>query len=217
MLPIAKLIIALTGFAATAYAMGSLPFSLWIGKGFFRTDVRDHGSRNPGATNTWRVLGWKAGLPVLLLDVAKGLGATCLPLIQPSLVSDPGLLLWVRILCGASAALGHIFPVFAGFRGGKAVATLLGVIIGLTPLAAAFSLGVFILLFAAGRIVSLGSIMAGISLPLTVYFATDHPFPLMIFSILISLLVLATHRKNIVRLLRGEEPRFRPGGGRKPD
>jgi glycerol-3-phosphate acyltransferase PlsY len=200
----------LTGFifAAGGYLLGSLPFSVWIGRGFFGTDVREHGSGNAGATNTWRVLGWKAGLPVLLLDMGKGMLATCLPLIHASFSASPEFLLWLRILSGAAAAGGHIWPVFAGFRGGKAVATLFGVLLGLMPLPALLSLAVFLAVFFLFRIVSLGSIVAGLSLPFLVWFMTLHPVQLMSFSILISLVVLLTHRRNIGRLLRGEEARL---------
>ncbi len=193
---------------AAAYFLGSLPFSVWIGKGFFGIDVRDHGSGNAGATNTWRILGWKAGLPVLLLDIGKGFSATLIPYLYPSLTTDPSFLLWFRVICGLAAALGHIFPVFAGFRGGKAVATLFGVVIGLMPVPAGISLAVFVLVFLFFRMVSLGSITAGLSLPLMVYLFTGHPVPLVIFSILIATLVLLTHHRNIGRLVRGEESRL---------
>jgi len=208
MLPVREVIITGVLFMAAAYLLGSLPFSVWIGNGFFNTDVRDHGSGNAGATNTWRVLGWKAGLPVLILDIGKGLAATFLPVVFVSYASDPDLLLWLRIFCGAAAAVGHIYPVLAGFRGGKAVATLFGVVIGLMPLPAACSLVVFLIIFLVFRMVSPGSMLAGLSLPVLVYSLTDHPVQLMILSILIALTVLITHRKNIGRLVRGEESRI---------
>ena len=191
-----------------------MPFSVWIGRAIFGTDVRDYGSGNAGATNTWRVLGWKAGLPVLLLDTGKGFAATTLPLIDSSLVSDPGLQLWFRVLCGASAAVGHIYPVFAGFRGGKAVATLLGVLIGLMPVPAFLSLAVFGVVFLLFRRVSLGSITAGLSLPFLVYFFTGHPVQMIILSLLICCLVFVTHSRNINRLIHGEEPKLSLRGNR---
>ena len=195
---------------AVAYLLGSLPFSVWTGKIFYNKDVREHGSGNAGATNTWRVLGWKAGLPVLLLDIGKGYGATFLPYLFPSLISDPGLLLWFRIGCGVAAALGHIYPVLAGFHGGKAVATLLGVIMGLMPLAAAGSLTVFIITFLVFRMVSLGSVLAAISLPImSLLITVDGRVPLLLFSGLITILVILTHRRNIQRIIRGEESRVR--------
>ncbi len=195
---------------AVAYLLGSLPFSVWVGKVFYRKDVREYGSGNAGATNTWRVLGWKAGLPVLLLDIGKGFAATFLPYIYPSLTADPEWLLWLRILCGSAAALGHIYPLFAGFRGGKAVATLLGVILGLMPLVAAGSLVIFVIFLLISRMVSLGSIMASISLPLMDWFMLPSVhLPLLIFSGLITILVIITHNKNIQRIIRGEESRLR--------
>ncbi len=195
---------------AVAYGLGSLPFSVMMGKVFYKTDVREHGSHNAGATNTWRVLGWKAGLPVLLLDTGKGLAATYLPFLFGSISADPGALLWFRIGCGIGAALGHIYPVFAGFNGGKAVATLMGVIMGLMPVAAAGSLAVFLLTFLVFRMVSLGSILAAISLPLmTLIMPASARLPLLVFSILITILVILTHRRNIQRIIRGDESRVR--------
>ena len=195
---------------AVAYLLGSLPFSVWVGKVFYKKDVREFGSGNAGATNTWRVLGWKAGLPVLLLDIAKGFTATYIPYLFPILTVDSEWLLWLRILCGSAAALGHIYPLFAGFRGGKAVATLLGVVVGLMPLAALGSLVVFILVMGISRMVSLGSLLAAISLPLMGFImsALVQP-PLLIFSGLITILVFITHWKNIQRIIRGEESRVR--------
>lgn len=195
---------------AVAYMLGSLPFSVWLGKVFYGKDVRDYGSRNAGATNTWRVLGWKAGLPVLLLDIAKGFGATFLPYLYPSLIADQEWILWLRILCGTAAAIGHIYPLFAGFRGGKAVATLLGVVMGLMPMAAVGSLVVFILALGLFRMVSLGSILAAISLPL-MGLVLPHPLqlPLLIFSGMITILVLITHKKNVQRIIKGEESKVR--------
>ena len=195
---------------AVAYLLGSLPFSVWIGKVFYKKDVREFGSGNAGATNTWRVLGWKAGLPVLILDITKGFSATFLPYFFPSLIADPEWFLWLRILCGSSAALGHIYPLFAGFRGGKAVATLLGVVVGLMPMAAMGSLVVFILAFGVFRMVSLGSVLAAIFLPLMGFIMSSPvQLPLLIFSGLITILVFITHWKNIQRIIRGEESRVR--------
>ena len=195
---------------AVAYLLGSLPFSVWVGKVFFHTDVREHGSGNAGATNTWRVLGWKAGLPVLLLDIGKGLSATYLPYLSASFASDPDFLLWGRILCGMAAALGHIYPLFAGFRGGKAVATLLGIILGLMPLAAAGSLMVFIIFLLVFRMVSLSSILAATLLPLIIFLLPGTgQMPLIIFFGLITVLVIFTHRKNIKRIIMGEESKIR--------
>jgi glycerol-3-phosphate acyltransferase PlsY len=195
---------------AVAYLLGSLPFSVWVGKVFYRKDVREFGSGNAGATNTWRVLGWKAGLPVLLLDIAKGFGATLLPYLCLSYFPNAEWLFWLRILCGTAAALGHIYPLLAGFRGGKAVATLLGVIVGLMPVVALGSLAVFILVLGIFRMVSLGSILAAISMPLMcLIMLSQEGTPLLVFSCLITMLVIITHRKNIQRIIRGDESKIR--------
>jgi glycerol-3-phosphate acyltransferase PlsY len=210
MLPGTEVIFSGTILMAVAYLLGSLPFSVWTGKIFYKIDVREHGSGNAGATNTWRVLGWKAGLPVLLLDIGKGFGATYLPYLFAFIITDPGLMLWFRIGCGMAAAIGHIYPVFAGFNGGKAVATLLGVIIGLMPLAAAGSLTVFILTFLVFRMVSLGSVLAAISLPImSLLLSAGGRLPLLVFSGLIAIMVIFTHRRNIQRIIQGEESMVR--------
>ncbi len=194
---------------AVAYLLGSLPFSVWIGRVFFKTDVREHGSGNAGATNTWRVLGWRAGLPVLMLDIGKGFAATYLVYLYQVPAPDHDSVLWLRILCGIAAALGHIYPVLAGFKGGKAVATLLGVVVGLMPLAAVGSLGVFLVVLLISRMVSLGSILAAISLPfVSLLFPGTTRLPLLLFFSLIALLVLLTHRRNLQRIFRGEESRI---------
>ena len=215
--PVEELIIFGFILVAAAYLMGSLPFSIWIGRKFYATDVRDHGSGSTGATNTWRVLGWKAGLPVLILDIGKGLAATSIPYLYSPLGSDPDMLLWVRILCGLAAALGHIYPALAGFRGGKAVATFFGILIGLMPVPAAGILIVFIITVLLFRIISLGSMMAGLSLPFLTYFFTEASMPLMILSVVACLIVIATHRNNISRLLQGKEPRFSLHGKKRKD
>lgn len=216
MLPVKEVMFSAAIFMAVAYLLGSLPFSVWVGKVFYGKDVRDYGSGNAGATNTWRVLGWRAGLPVLILDIGKGFAATFLPVLAqfltPSLAINPEGLLWLRLLCGSAAALGHIYPLLAGFRGGKAVATLLGVVLGLMPMAAVGSLVVFILSLVIFRMVSMGSILAAVSLPLMVWIMPSAiQQPLLIFSALIAILVLVTHKKNIRRIIRGEESRFRIG------
>jgi glycerol-3-phosphate acyltransferase PlsY len=210
MLPDKEVLISGMILMAVAYGLGSLPFSVMVGRVFYRIDVREHGSGNAGATNTWRVLGWKAGLPVLLLDIGKGFAATYLPHLYGSLAADTEALLWIRIGCGLAAASGHIFPVFAGFRGGKAVATLLGVILGLMPMAATGSLTVFILIFLVFRMVSLGSILAAISLPfMSLLMHPTGRLPLLVFSTLITILVILTHRRNIQRIISGDESRVR--------
>ncbi len=189
-----------------AYLIGSIPTAVWIGKLFYGIDVREHGSGNAGATNTFRVLGKKAGIPVFILDVFKGFLAVrlsfTLSLLSPG--TDP--FINFQLLLGIAAFIGHIFPIFASFRGGKGVATLFGVVFALHPYAALISIGIFIIVLLISKYVSLSSILAGITFPILIIFV----FPvtttsLLIFSVLIATLLILTHQKNIGRLIRREE------------
>ena len=185
-----------------AYFLGSLAWSVWIGRWMFGIDLREHGSGNAGATNAFRVLGKQAGTLVLFLDVLKGFAAVklihFLPADQQSVIGMLGL--------GFLAVFGHLFPIYVGFRGGKGIATLLGVVIALHSGAALLAMGVFVAFLLATRIVSVSSMAAALSLPLWLIYRFKEPSEvLIIFSFAIALLVLITHRKNIVRLLRGEE------------
>lgn len=193
-----------------AYLVGSLSPSVWLGKVFRGVDVRDHGSGNAGFTNVLRVLGPGLGIPVLLLDIAKGMVAvklaTWLPL---GLATEELIMLWM-IFYGLAAILGHLFPLFTGFRGGKGVATGLGVVLIIFPYGALLSLGIFLVVFTISRYVSLGSILAGVSFPLFVLFMFHKKsIPLAIFAWTIAALVVFTHRKNIDRILKGTERRAR--------
>ncbi len=189
-----------------AYLLGSLPFSVWMGRIFFDKDVREHGSGNAGTTNVMRVLGVKAGIPVLILDMLKGWFAVTLSRFQTGIPEGDERWMLLSIGLGAAAVIGHIYPVFAGFRGGKGVATIAGVCISLHPVATLLSLGVFIIVLLLFRYVSLGSIAAGISFPLwIIFFPGTNYLSLKLFSVVAALLLLFTHRKNIKRLLKGEE------------
>jgi acyl phosphate:glycerol-3-phosphate acyltransferase len=192
-----------------AYLIGSIPFSVLVGKIFYGIDVREFGSGNAGATNTFRVLGKKAGIPVLILDVLKGTVAVWMSfLINETLTTEQELVNFQLVL-GVAALLGHIFPVYVGFRGGKGIATLLGIMLAIHPSAAGLSALVFILIFVVFRIVSLSSIIAAISFPLIVIFIfTTGVKSLVIFSIFIAVIVVFTHQKNIERLLRNEEAKL---------
>ncbi len=192
-----------------AYLIGSIPTAVWVGKIFYSIDVREHGSGNAGATNTIRVLGYKAGIPVLLFDVFKGWIAVQLAV----WISIPGLstdgVTYVMISCAIAAVLGHIFPLYAGFRGGKGVGTLAGVGLALYPVALLIVLGIFVVTLAITRYVSLASILGSISFPFIVYFITgERHIALLALALLIAIFVPLTHRKNITRLLKGEENRF---------
>ncbi len=194
----------------SAYLLGSIPSSVWIGKIFYHIDIREHGSRNPGATNTFRVIGTRAGIIVLVLDVLKGLLAVILAGIFPVHESGIEQSLLLREGMGLIAVFGHIFPVFVGFRGGKGVATLLGVSIALVPVPVLACLVVFLSTLMLSRYVSLSSLMAAISLPLAVFLLVKPLFcSLLIYALLTSIIIIITHAKNINRLLRGEEVRIR--------
>lgn len=192
-----------------AYLLGSIPTAVWWGKGFYKIDVREFGSGNAGATNTFRVLGAKAGIPVLLIDILKGIAAVSLARFSGY---EPGSSQFINFeLClGVAALLGHIFPLMAGFRGGKGVATLLGVVICLHPLACACAMGVFLAVLIASRYVSLSSMIAGLTFPffLNIIFHNTNPV-LMAFSCLVAVLLIITHKKNITRLLKRQESKVK--------
>lgn len=189
-----------------AYLIGSVPNSLWIGRLFFNIDVRDHGSKNAGSTNTIRLLGYKAGIPVLLLDILKGWLAVKLIYLTNYYIPATGDYINFQLLLGLAAIMGHIFPVLAGFRGGKGVATLIGVILAIDPLSTLICIGVFMLTLLITKYVSLSSMIAGLSFPVLVIvvFKTTTP-SLIIFSLIVFVLLLFTHQKNIERLARNEE------------
>jgi acyl phosphate:glycerol-3-phosphate acyltransferase len=192
-----------------AYLLGSVPAAVWIGKIFHNIDVRQHGSGNAGTANVIRVLGWKTGIPVLIIDLAKGWTAAMLPRFFH--IADPGsaLLINLMILTGLTAIIGHIFPVFAGFRGGKGVATVFGALLAIQPLLTIGCLGVFLVVLLATGIVSVSSMSAGIAFPVLQFLFFDTPSVIFrIFSLFVAIALLITHRKNIARLLRGEESKL---------
>ena len=191
-----------------AYLLGSIPFALWIGLLFFNKDIRKEGSGNAGTTNVIRVLGWKAGIPVFLLDVMKGWLAVNISMLFPEQALGD-YTYYLGVILAVVVVLGHIFPVFAGFRGGKGIATLLGVGIALYPFSGPVALGVFFIVFFLSGYVSLSSISACISFPFISFFLFGNTeLPLLILSIAIAVFVPLTHAKNIRRLLSGTESRF---------
>ncbi len=201
----------LTDFLAAipAYFLGSIPTAVWVGKAWYGMDVREHGSKNAGATNTFRVLGKKAGKVVLGIDIFKGMIGVLLPFFILNYDYQAPELTHVQILATFLAVIGHVFPIFAGFRGGKGVATSLGVIIGLQPLAALICLIVFLLVFIVTNYVSLGSICASVTFALLLWLAFPiKTIALPIFGTLLAAIVIFAHRKNIVRLLHGEESKM---------
>lgn len=194
-----------------AYLLGSIPSAVWIGKAMHGIDVREFGSGNSGATNTFRVLGKRAGIPVLLADMFKGWLAVSMAWLVADAPPQTQPFVNLEIVLGVTAVIGHIFPVFAGFRGGKGIATLFGIVLAIHPWACLMSSGVFLIVFFAFNYVSLGSICAGISFPLfiiTVFGGRVVP-SMVIFSVLVAMLILITHQKNIERLLRRQESKIR--------
>jgi len=192
-----------------AYLIGSIPSAVWAGKLFHGIDVREHGSGNAGATNTIRVLGWATGIPVLLLDLAKGWFAASLPLYLHAAPQGSEQMTIAQIICGTAAILGHVFPAFAGFRGGKGVATTFGVLLALHPLLTVSCAGVFLAVLLLSGYVSLASMTAGVAFPVLLLTAFHTPsLTFRIFAIVIALALIITHKKNINRLLKGEEKKF---------
>jgi acyl phosphate:glycerol-3-phosphate acyltransferase len=193
-----------------AYLIGSVPSSVWIGKRFYDTDVREHGSGNAGFTNTVRVLGWRAGLPVFLIDVLKGYLAVSLAHFTINLAPGSVDFINLQLLLGAAGVLGHIFPIYVGFKGGKGVATLLGLLLAVQPQVTLICIGIFAVMFFTTRYVSLSSMSAGIAFPiLNIFVFHTTAISLIIFSMIVSILLLLTHQKNIERLLNKEESRAR--------
>lgn len=192
-----------------AYMLGSIPTAVLVGKQFFKLDIRNHGSGNAGATNTIRVLGLKAGIPVLLFDVFKAWLAVSLSLWLNNPEYSPNQHTIYQIILGGLAVLGHVYPVFAGFRGGKGVASLVGVVIFLYPAPFLFILVFFVLMMVFTRIVSLSSVTSSIIFPLEAIFIFGvRSVPLIVLAICIAIFVPFTHRENIKRLLNGTEKKF---------
>lgn len=189
-----------------AYLIGSIPTAIWISKYFFDIDIREYGSGNSGATNTFRVLGSKWGSFVMTVDVLKGVIATSLYILVPYYLHDEFDRTNFMVGLGLASVLGHIFPVWADFRGGKGVATLFGMILAIQPLVALYCVGVFLLVLYLTRFVSLSSILASVAFAILILFIFNEKEPLYRgFAIAVALLVVLTHQKNISRLLRGSE------------
>ena len=192
-----------------AYLLGSIPTAVWIGKVFYGIDVREYGSGNAGATNTFRVLGKKAGIPVMLIDILKGFTATWLArFIGTSVTGGPhSLLINYQLALGIAAVMGHLFPVFAGFRGGKGIATLFGMVLAVNIAAALLCVVVFLLVLLITRYVSLSSISGGFTylVGVSLIYNKNTNNMVVIFGMCICLLILVTHQKNIERLLKGKE------------
>ena len=201
-------------FVLLAYLTGAFPSAVWVGKTFYKIDVREFGSGNAGATNTFRVLGKKAGIPVLIMDIFKGWLSVNYISFLTNFPQSEEAIFEVQLAFGIAAVIGHLFPVYTGFRGGKGIATLLGLLVGLNPIAAIASIAVFIIVFLISKYVSLGSILASVAFPVVVFFILDQKdvnSSLELFSVFVPILTLITHQKNIERLVRGEETKVKFG------
>jgi len=196
-------------FLILAYFTGSFPSAVWVGRTFYNKDVREYGSGNAGATNTFRVLGKGAGIPVLLMDIFKGwLSVNYILLVSNSSQLSSTTFFEFQLAFGVAAVIGHLFPIYTGFRGGKGIATLLGLLIGLNAIAAIVAIVVFVIVFLISKYVSLGSILASLAFPFVVFVILDEKdvnASLELFSVFVPILTLITHQKNIERLIRGEE------------
>lgn len=192
-----------------AYLFGSIPTAVWIGQAFYGIDVREYGSGNAGATNTFRVLGKRAGIPVMLIDILKGWTATNLAFFIGLSVTGPQhsvQFVNYQLALGITAVMGHLFPIFAGFRGGKGIATLFGMILAIHFQASMLCVLVFLLVLLITKYVSLSSIAAGFTFPLSVIFIFQVPVKsIVIYGMCICVLIMVTHQKNIERLLKGKE------------
>lgn len=205
------MVFLIVGLCLLSYLLGSIPTAIWYGETYHGIDIRLHGSGNAGATNTFRVLGRKAGSIVLFVDALKGFLATGLAavLFYFRLV-DWETCVTLKILFGFLAVIGHLLPIFCDFKGGKGVATTLGMVLALHPQAALVSILVFLLVFAVSKYVSLGSMIASLAFPIMLIagvFGEELPI-LIYFGSFVAFLVVFTHRQNIVRIFQGTENRM---------
>ena len=198
-------------FIICAYMIGSIPTALIISKKFFGIDIREYGSGNMGATNTFRVLGSRYGTIVMICDILKGMAAVALYNFLPYYLHQGSGLDRTNFMIGLglSAVLGHVFPLWAEFKGGKGVATLFGMILAIQPVIAGSCVAVFLIVLYLTRFVSLSSILAGLMLPVSVLWIwNEHEILYRVFALFVALLIILTHQKNIGKLLRGVESRI---------
>lgn len=192
-----------------AYLVGSIPSAVWVGRTFYNIDVREYGSGNAGATNTFRVLGKKPGIAVLIMDILKGFLAVKLAFIMGDYDSQSPEFIDFELALAVCGILGHIFPVFVGFRGGKGVATMLGILIGIHPQAAVICALSFIITLYLSGYVSLSSMISGIVFPIVIMVFYSTNSSINIFSLAVAILILVTHQRNIERIIRKEESRVK--------
>ena len=192
-----------------AYLIGSIPTAVWVSKSIFGIDIRDYGSGNAGATNTFRVLGSKWGSIVMIADVTKGVIATSLYILIPFYLNNELARTNFMILLGLAAVIGHIFPIWANFRGGKGVATLLGMTLAIQPIVAIICLAIFLISLLSTRFVSLSSILAAIAfMVLILYVFNEKETLYRYFAMIVATMVVVTHHKNISRVYKGTETKL---------
>jgi len=192
--------------ALLSYLIGSIPTSVWVSKYFFDIDIRDYGSGNAGATNTYRLLGKKWGTFVMIVDMLKGVLGTSLYIFLPYYLTHEAARTNFMIGLGLSSVAGHIFPIWANFKGGKGVATLFGMAVAIQPIVALCCVGVFLAVLYLTRFVSLSSILAGVSFMVFILFIfNEHEQLYRIFAVLVAGMIVLTHQKNITRILNGTE------------
>ncbi|MEJ8758522.1 glycerol-3-phosphate 1-O-acyltransferase PlsY [Pontibacter sp. H259] len=202
-----------------AYLIGSICTAVWLGKWYYGIDIRQHGSGNSGATNTFRVLGKKPGTIVMLIDIFKGWLATSMASLLVIFEAIPAdNLIIFQLIMGMLAVVGHIFPVYEKFKGGKGVATLLGMMLAIQPEVALVCIVIFVVVLLLSKYVSLGSMIAALAFPMLLLlhprFHPDNPI-LIIFGFILFAIVVITHRKNINRLIAGEESKANIKLGRR--
>lgn len=196
------------GLIILAYLIGSIPTALIISKKYFGIDIRDYGSGNMGATNTFRVLGKRYGTIVMICDILKGMAAVSLFYFLPFYLNNELSRTNFMIGLGLASVIGHVFPIFAGFKGGKGVATLFGMLLVVQPIVAICCVVVFLLALFLTRYVSLSSVLGAIMLPISVLWIwNEEEFLYRLFALIIAVMVVLTHQKNIGRILRGVETR----------
>jgi glycerol-3-phosphate acyltransferase PlsY len=217
--------LALLLLLGAAYIIGSVPTSIWLSRAAFKQDVRHHGSKNAGSTNMYRVFGWKAGVPVQLIDIGKGALAALLPMqqefqlwINPNLTEQAMTLM--MLAAGIAAVLGHVYTVFANFKGGKGVNTMLGMMLAIAPIASLVCVGVFVATLLALRMVSAASITAVFAFPFflaarSYIVGTELEAILVVVGVLLFVLVVYTHRSNIARIRKGEESKVSLFGSKR--
>ena len=207
--------IVTTLLVIAAYLLGSLSSAVWIGKKFYGIDIREHGSHNAGATNILRVLGKRAAIPVFAIDSAKGFAAVMLFHLAPSSLGESlaipheAFVFYLKLILTGAVTLGHIFPIFAGFRGGKGVATMAGAVLAVNPPAVLLCMATFLIVLGATHYVSLSSVTAAVMFPVYNYFVFgNHYVPMIVFSVVLSIILIITHRKNLRRIVAGTESRI---------